>query len=121
SKFIFDKTFVWIFHILWKVTEKCKTRIRSWQLCTEFNLYIFCFVSWWRVVLNDRKHHLVQFAGFYFFASVVINLNCRFYGFENTLLRKRRNKNNWHIHKRIALLTNVFFVILYGTGFLIFY
>src|SRR5690606_32233548 len=85
TQFVYDETLVRIFSILRKIAEKSKTWIRRGQLCTEVNFHVFRFVSVRRIMLNNRKDHLIQFAGLYFFTSVLVNLNSSFNSFINTL------------------------------------
>lgn len=60
SQFILQEPLVRVLDVLWQVTEECKRGALCRELSDELNLDVFAFCSRWRIILNLRKHSLIE-------------------------------------------------------------
>ena len=60
TEFVLQEALVWVADVLWKVTEECKRWRAGRELGDVLDLDVLALPCRWRIVLDLRKHYLVD-------------------------------------------------------------
>ena len=60
TELVFQEPLVWVTEVLWKVTEERERRRTGRELSDVLDLDVLTLPCWWWVVLDLRKHLLVD-------------------------------------------------------------
>ena len=101
TNLILQEATVRLLDILWQVgIEHERWYLRVGQLRAVFYLYELTLCRWWRCLLYDRQHHLVELVGAHMCRAVLVDIHCRLKHLEDALLRQCGGEDDGEVGKR---------------------